>query len=119
MACDRGQIPHHPRGTGGVAVRTKAKPRKIVKHVRQGPVIRQYSIVEYPPCMASVSSPETVRYRLHVVRNHYEAREDDKGLPILQCGHTATYQIGDEWYCRKHAALIALDMIAVPVGVTP
>lgn len=98
------------------ATRTKKKP--IVHHK---PVIKQYAILEYPPCMAAISSPEAVRYRLHTyqVKDRYRAREDETGMPPLQCGNVATYQIGDDWYCRKHAALIALDMLAVPVEDLP
>lgn len=90
---------------------TKKRPQ-IVAH---RPVIKQYTIIEYPPCMANISSPEAVRYRIGPVRQRYERREEQTGMPTLQCGNVATFQIEDQWYCKKHAAAIALEMLAVPV----
>lgn len=96
---------------------TRQKPRaKIVQHK---PVIKQYTVFEYPPCMAAISSPEAQRYRLYSVKDRFDAREDRTGMPALQCGNTATYQIGNEWYCKKHAAYIALEILAVPVEDMP
>jgi hypothetical protein len=40
---------------------------------------------------------------------------EETGMHPLQCGNVATYQIEDQWYCKKHAAAIALELLAVPV----
>lgn len=98
---------------------TAARKKPTKRIVQHRPIIKQYAIVEYPPCMAAVSSPEAIGYRMRAVRERYARRENETGMPPLQCGNVATYQIGDEWYCRKHAALIALDMLAVPVEDMP
>lgn len=95
---------------------SKRKPQpQIVSHRPQQPVVRQYTIVEYPPCCAPVRTSEAVRWRFSVRKAQYEQREQETGMPPLQCGNVATYQIDDQWYCKKHAAAIALEMLAVPV----
>ncbi len=86
----------------------------IIAHRPQLPIIRQYTVVEYPPCCASISTAETIRWRTSVRRSQYERREEETGLPPLQCGNVATYEIADRWYCKKHAQAIALEMLAVP-----
>lgn len=82
--------------------------KKILRRTR----ILNYEpmITRLPMCSASVTSTETITWR---ERNDRCIRKAERlGVDLMNCFQTATYKIGDRWFCRKHAALIALDMLA-------
>ena len=86
--------------------RASRKPRAVPKL----PVIVHYPIMERPRCSQDISTPEALRYRdLPDVRRRYESR----GVTGYGCGNQASYRIGDEWFCTKHAGAIALALLSV------
>ena len=63
-----------------------------------------------PPCSAEITSQETINWRAHNEKQIRKAERLDRDL--YQCFQTATYEINGRWYCRKHAGLVVLDLLA-------
>jgi hypothetical protein len=63
-----------------------------------------------PPCSAQVVTESTMSWRTRNIEQIRKAERLDRDL--YQCFQTATYEINGRWYCRKHAALVALDLLA-------
>jgi hypothetical protein len=91
----------------------KRKP-KIVKHSRPSIIDYRPDILVWPNCEAEITSPESLRYRLGK-DTQFARSAARRDLTPFQCGNVAGYNIGGQWFCRKHASLIALDMLAVPI----
>jgi hypothetical protein len=59
-----------------------------------------------------VTSAETIRWRnLPDIAAKYAA----KGVEQLGCANMATYRIGEDWLCTKHAGMVALAILTVEV----
>ena len=86
----------------------RARPRVVSMRPRVIDYTPEF--VELPRCEQEVSTPSTINWRAG--RQEQIAKAQRLGVGLFQCFQTATYKIGDSWYCRKHAALIALDMLA-------
>jgi hypothetical protein len=85
-------------------------------------VVDQYppaSIGKRPLCCATLSRYVVDRNLEWVSRKdgppNYLKRQIAKGHDATLCGNMARYKIEGEYYCRKHAALKALDLIAEKV----
>lgn len=96
---------------------TRAKPAKRPKVVAHRPRIVSYEPVFTPPslpvCTQRITTQATLDWRHG---NEREIRKAERlGVPLYQCFQTATYQIDGQWYCKRHAALIALDILAEDV----
>jgi hypothetical protein len=81
-------------------------------------VFPPHSIEVRPLCQAQLSRYCVERNREWAKRKGVPRRmkeQMDKGHPIELCGHQARYKIKGKYYCRKHAALVALDLVATAV----
>lgn len=65
---------------------------------------------EMPICSATVSTEATINWRQRAERQKQKA--DRLGVPLLNCFQRAVYTIDGRWYCGKHAAVIALQLLA-------
>lgn len=65
----------------------------------------------FPLCEADVQTAETIRWRMATQNSRDARRRAEKGAEMFQCGNYASYTIDEHWYCKKHAALIALDLL--------
>lgn len=63
-----------------------------------------------PTCSATVCTDSTIAWRQRDARQLRKA--DRLGVPLLNCFQRATYQIAGQWYCKKHAGVIALELLA-------
>jgi hypothetical protein len=86
----------------------KQRP-KIVEHRPR--VVLERSIIQWPACEADLRSPEAIEYRLNARGSHHQAAIA-RGVEGIRCGNFGSYTIDGHWYCRKHAAYIALEMLA-------
>ena len=86
----------------------KQRP-KIVSH-RPRVIEERPKIVQWPACEADLRSPEAIEYRLRGIGIHQA--QIARGVEGIRCGNFGSYTIDGHWYCRKHAAYIALEMLA-------
>ncbi|HXQ32756.1 MAG TPA: hypothetical protein VN843_01920, partial [Anaerolineales bacterium] len=63
-----------------------------------------------PRCEAEVSSESEIAWRTGNEQAINKAQR--LGVDLYQCFMTGTYLVGNRWYCKRHAALIALDLLA-------
>jgi hypothetical protein len=86
----------------------KQRP-KIVEHRPR--VVLERQIVQWPACEADLRSPEAIEYRTRGIGRHNE-NAILRGVEGIRCGNFGSYTIDGHWYCRKHAAYIALEMLS-------
>lgn len=88
-----------------------------VKNIYPQPPIRR------PFCCATLSEYVAERNILWLEKhkkdssglNRQEKRKMENDIPPHQCGAFARYKINGKFYCRKHGALKALDLISEPI----
>lgn len=72
-----------------------------------------------PYCVAKLSAYviESNEWRAQKGMKRFKGhRPGVESIPVDQCGNFARYKINKKWYCRKHGALIALDLVAERVA---
>lgn len=67
-----------------------------------------------PKCQAKLSAYVTERNEFWRKKGTFDKGSKiwRKDLADDQCGANARYVINGKWYCRKHGALTALDLVA-------
>lgn len=74
------------------------------------------SIDKRPLCCSKLSRYVVERNRVWEARNAKPMqRRRERGVAVEQCGNLARYKINSGYYCRKHGALLALDLVAETV----
>lgn len=87
---------------------TKKRP-KIVSH-RPRIIDHTPVVFRFPRCEANITSEQTLNWR---DGNERQIRKAERlGVGLFQCFQSGTYEIDGHWFCRKHAGLIALDLLA-------
>jgi hypothetical protein len=90
----------------------KKKPRIVDHRRRVVPRIIDHTpvVFQWPRCESAITSDSTISWRARNQRQ--QAKADRLGVELFQCFMQATYEIDGHWYCRKHAGLLSLDMLA-------
>lgn len=88
----------------------KRKPIAAVRPDRPRVLNYEPMILKLPQCQADIKTESTISWR---TGNESAMRKAERlGVDLYQCFQTATYKIGERWYCKKHAAAIALEMLS-------
>lgn len=86
---------------------------KVVQLYPQPPVRRPFCEATLSEYVATRNAEWRERHKKDPHRlNRLEREKIANGIPAHQCGCLAKYTINGKFFCRKHGALIALDLVA-------
>jgi hypothetical protein len=94
----------------------KKKPPKVKQH---GRLVMYPQVVQWPSCEADIRTPEAISWRQGTWGQDRVERLAKRGLSEMACGNVASYTVDGHWFCRKHAGLILLDLLAEQPDDTP